>query len=74
MRVEDKNYQTIWIHPKNKNIIQIIDQRLLPFKFEIINLSTTAEIFSAIKNMQVRGAPLIGATGAMGMYFSEFRA
>ena len=71
MLVEDKNYQTIWIHPENKNVVQIIDQKLLPFKFEIIDLKTPDDIFFAIKEMQVRGDPLIGAAGAMGLYLDS---
>ena len=68
MLVNGKNYQTIWVHPDNKNIIQVIDQRKLPFEFQIVDLKTPADAFGAIKNMTVRGAPLIGVTGAFGIY------
>jgi methylthioribose-1-phosphate isomerase len=68
MQVEGKNYQTIWIHPKNNKIVQIINQKLLPFRFEIKDLATAEDVFLAIQEMEVRGAPLIGAAGAMGMY------
>jgi methylthioribose-1-phosphate isomerase len=68
MLVSGKNYQTIWVHPGNKKIIQVIDQRKLPFEFEIIDLITPSDAFDAIKNMTVRGAPLIGVTGAYGIY------
>jgi len=68
MQVNRKNYQTIWIHPDNKQIIQVIDQRKLPFEFQIIDLKTAVDAFEAIKNMTVRGAPLIGVTGAYGIY------
>jgi len=70
MKVEGKNYQSIWIHPSDRNIVQIIDQQLLPFNFKIINLTTPEEVFDAIKKMQVRGAPLVGAAGAMGIYLA----
>lgn len=70
MLVEGKNYTTIWLHPKNNKIVQIINQKLLPFKFEIKDLTTPQDIFSAIQDMEVRGAPLIGAAGAMGMYLA----
>jgi len=68
MRVNGKNHHTIWVHPDNKHVIQVIDQRKLPFEFQIIDLKTSADAFEAIKNMTVRGAPLIGVTGAYGIY------
>jgi len=68
MLVNGKNHHTIWVHPDNNHIIQVIDQRKLPFGFEIIDLHTEADAFEAIKNMTVRGAPLIGVTGAYGIY------
>ena len=68
MQVNGKNHQTIWVHPDNKHIIQVIDQRKLPFEFQIIDLKTPVDAFEAIKNMTVRGAPLIGVTGAYGIY------
>jgi len=68
MQVNGKNYHTIWVHPDNKLIIQVIDQRRLPFEFEVIDLHTEADAFEAIRNMTVRGAPLIGVTGAFGIY------
>jgi methylthioribose-1-phosphate isomerase len=68
MLVSGKNYQTIWVHPGNKEIVQVIDQRKLPFEFEIIDLITPSDAFEAINNMTVRGAPLIGVTGAYGIY------
>ena len=70
MNVHNKHYETIWLHPDNNVVVQIIDQRWLPFKFEIEDLKTCQDIFLAIKNMQVRGAPLIGATAAFGIYFA----
>lgn len=70
MQVNGKNYQTIWVHPDNKRIIQVIDQRRLPFEFQIIELKTPVDAFEAISNMTVRGAPLIGVTGAYGIYLS----
>jgi len=70
MLVNGKNYHTIWVHPDNKNIIQVIDQRKLPFEFQIIDLKTCVDAFEAIRNMTVRGAPLIGVTGAYGIYLS----
>ncbi len=62
MRINNKHYQSIWLKPEDPSIVQIIDQRLLPFEFKIINLKNIEDIFAAIKDMKVRGAPLIGAT------------
>jgi methylthioribose-1-phosphate isomerase len=70
MVVQGENYQTIWVHPENKSIIQVIDQRRLPFEFQVINLMKPADAYEAICNMTVRGAPLIGVTGAYGIYLS----
>ncbi len=68
MRVNGKNYHTIWVHPEDSRVIQVIDQRLLPFEFKTIDLETQVDAFEAIRNMTVRGAPLIGVTGAFGIY------
>ena len=68
MQVDGINFHTIWVDPDNKHIIQVIDQRKLPFEFRIIDLVTSLDVFEAIKNMTVRGAPLIGVTGAFGIY------
>ena len=68
MLVNNKNYHTIWIHPKNPQIVQVIDQRKLPFEFSIVDLVTIRDAFETIRNMTVRGAPLIGVTGAYGIY------
>lgn len=70
MRVNGSNYKTIWFDPDEKSV-KIIDQTLLPFQFKIISLKTFDDIANAIKTMQVRGAPLIGATAAYGMYFAS---
>ncbi len=68
MNINGKHFETIQIRNGEKPVIQIIDQRLLPFRFEIIDLHTVKEIYSAISEMMVRGAPLIGATAAAGMF------
>lgn len=70
MQAYGTNYHTIWVHPDNKHIIQIIDQRKLPFEFQVIDLKTSDDVFEAIQNMTVRGAPLIGVAGAYGIYLS----
>ena len=66
MKIEGKEYRTIWFDDKNK-IVKIIDQTKLPHKFIIKDLKTVKDAINAIKTMEVRGAPLIGATAAYGL-------
>ena len=67
MLVNDLDFTTIWVDEKNQKI-KIIDQRLLPHELNIVTLSTVKDVEFAIREMQVRGAPLIGVTAAFGMY------
>jgi methylthioribose-1-phosphate isomerase len=67
MKIEDKDYKTIWFE---NNIVKIIDQTKLPHIFLIKELKTCDDTVNAIKNMEVRGAPLIGATAAYGLVLS----
>ncbi len=70
MLVNDKHLTTIW-YEKKTDKVKIIDQRLIPFELKIIELNTVDEVCFAIKEMQVRGAPLIGVTAAYGMYIAS---
>jgi len=70
MKVKGNHFETIWIHADNPAIVQIIDQRFLPFEFRIEDLHTDEEMFVAIRDMHLRGAPLLGAAGALGMYLA----
>ncbi len=70
MKVNNQSYETIWLKPGDPRVIQIIDQRFLPFRFVIEDISSTEEMFHAIRDMHLRGAPLIGAAGAFGMYLA----
>jgi methylthioribose-1-phosphate isomerase len=70
MLVEGKNYQSIWLDEKDKSVVRVIDQQKLPFYFEIKELRSVEDIYNAIKEMTVRGAPLIGAAGAFGIYLA----
>lgn len=74
MQVNQKNYRTIWLNEENPAVISIIDQRFLPHRFVIENLSTVNAVISAIKDMQVRGAGLIGAAAGYGMYLAATEA
>ena len=67
MKIEGKDYKTIWFE---NNIVKIIDQTKLPHIFLINELKTCDDAVNAIKNMEVRGAPLIGATAAYGLVLS----
>jgi len=69
LKVKGKNYKSIWLD-KKKSIVVVIDQRQLPHQFKLLYLKNIKEIKKAIKEMVVRGAPLIGVTAAYGIYLS----
>ena len=60
MKIFSKNYQTIWVD-ENDGEVNIIDQTKLPHEFVIKRISDIDQMKNAIKTMEVRGAPLIGA-------------
>ena len=64
MKIEGKEYLTIWFE---NNVVKIINQTKLPHQFIIKELRTVKDAINAIKIMEVRGAPLIGATAAYGL-------
>ena len=66
MRIDGKPYRTIWVAEDGWGV-EIIDQTRLPHSFKIARLATLEDAVTAIKDMQVRGAPLIGATAAYGV-------
>ena len=66
MRINGTHYRTIWLN-KDGWSIDIIDQTKLPHQLVITNLKTLEDAARAIKDMLVRGAPLIGATAAYGL-------
>ena len=66
MHINGKAFRTIWFDEKDQ-AVKIIDQTKLPHKFEVKNLKTVKDAINAIKTMEVRGAPLIGATAAYGV-------
>jgi len=69
MNVDGKPLRPIWLN-ENPEIVNVIDQRYLPHKFTVLDLKTVDDTVYAIKEMVVRGAPLIGATGAYGVYLA----
>ena len=66
MLVNGINYRSIW-RDTSDGVVKIINQTVLPHKLEIKTIKNTSEAVDAIKNMEVRGAPLIGVTAAYGM-------
>ncbi len=63
MKVDGRDYRSIWFD-EARGRVRIIDQRWLPHEFRIVDLVTRADFTTAIRDMWVRGAPLIGATAA----------
>lgn len=59
-----KEYRAVWFE---KGRVKMIDQRVLPHHFEIVEFGHCADVAAAIKNMTIRGAPSIGAAAAYGM-------
>lgn len=74
MNVNGKHYRTIWVKEGDTGTIQIIDQRSLPHLFVIEDLKGVDDVATAIKDMHVRGAGLIGAAAGYGMYLAAREA
>lgn len=68
MKVAGQHYRTIW--EKDAETVTIIEQRKLPFRFETEDLTSVEQAATAIKDMHVRGAGLIGATAGYGMWLA----
>jgi methylthioribose-1-phosphate isomerase len=66
MRIDGLHYRTIWPAPDGAGI-EIIDQTALPHRFTTTHLRHWTEVANAIRDMKVRGAPLIGVAGAYGL-------
>lgn len=70
MKIKNEHYRTLWQQPADTNAarsVQIIDQTLLPFVFKRQTIANLDDMCHAIRSMQVRGAPLIGAAAAFGV-------
>ncbi len=74
MKVNGEHYRTIWISKDDPATVQAIDQSKLPHEFEIMCLRTVGDFITAIKDMRVRGAGLIGAAAGYGMYIAALTA
>lgn len=70
MLVNGKHYRTVWFE---RGKVRMINQLLLPHRFEIATLSKTDEVVRAIRSMMVRGAPAIGAAAAYGIALAAKR-
>jgi methylthioribose-1-phosphate isomerase len=74
MKVNGTHYRTIWLSADDPTTVEIIDQRQLPHRFVVVPLRSVEDSFTAIKDMLVRGAGLIGATAGYGMYLTALQA
>lgn len=70
MKVGERHYRSIWHDKTDRGSVHVIDQRRLPFAFEVMTLRSVNDVYDAIRDMAVRGAPLIGAAAAWGVYLS----
>jgi methylthioribose-1-phosphate isomerase len=69
MKIQGRDYHTLWELPDAAGI-EVIDQRTLPHRFTTATLRSADDAVVAIREMYVRGAPLIGATAAYGLYLA----
>ncbi len=66
MKIGGKHIRSVWLEPDGW-AVGIIDQTLLPHRFATLRLESLDDAAHAIRSMQTRGAPLIGAVAAFGM-------
>jgi len=66
MNIDGRAWRTIWLEEGGRSV-GVIDQTLLPHRFSTRSLTTLDQAAEAIATMVVRGAPLIGVTGAYGL-------
>ena len=74
MKVGGKHFRTIWRKPDDQRVVQLIDQRFLPHDFVIEEVRSVDQMATAIRDMHVRGAGLIGASAGYGMYLAALEA
>jgi methylthioribose-1-phosphate isomerase len=70
MKVGEQHYRTVWLKPGDPRVVQLIDQRFLPHRFVIEEVVSFSSMATAIAEMHVRGAGLIGAAAGYGMYLA----
>ena len=74
MKVNGQHFRTIWLKPDDEAVVQLIDQRFLPHRFVIEDVRSVEQMATAIREMHVRGAGLIGASAGYGMYLAAIEA
>ncbi len=74
MKVGGQHFRTIWLKAEDECVVQLIDQRFLPHRFVIEEVGTVEQMATAIREMHVRGAGLIGASAGYGMYLATTEA
>jgi methylthioribose-1-phosphate isomerase len=70
VKVGGRHFRTIWLKPGDECVVELIDQRFLPHQFVIEEVRTLEQMATAIREMHVRGAGLIGASAGYGMYLA----
>ncbi|MEP6955916.1 MAG: S-methyl-5-thioribose-1-phosphate isomerase [Chthoniobacterales bacterium] len=74
MKVAGQHFRTIWLDPEKPHLVQLIDQRFLPHEFVIEGVASVEQMATALREMHVRGAGLIGAAAGYGMYLAACAA
>jgi methylthioribose-1-phosphate isomerase len=74
VKVHGQHFRTIWLKPDDETIVQLIDQRFLPHQFVIEDVHDVREMATAICDMHIRGAGLIGASAGYGVYLATREA
>jgi methylthioribose-1-phosphate isomerase len=74
VKVGGKHFRTIWRKPGDERVVQLIDQRFLPHEFVIEDVRSLEQMATAIREMHVRGAGLIGASAGYAMYLAALKA
>ncbi len=67
MKIDGTPYRSVWVDEQDGWSVRILDQTRLPWSLDIVRLTDVAGVAHAIRSMQVRGAPLIGAVAAYGL-------
>ncbi len=67
MKIDGTPYRSVWVDQQDGWSVRILDQTRLPWSVDLLRLATLADAAHAIRSMQVRGAPLIGAVAAYGL-------
>ncbi|PIP54956.1 MAG: S-methyl-5-thioribose-1-phosphate isomerase [Bacteroidetes bacterium CG23_combo_of_CG06-09_8_20_14_all_32_9] len=73
MYVNGKHYYALWVDETN-NAVKIVNQLKIPYEFEICEITSYLELVNAIKDMHLRGAPLIGVAGAFAVWLASLEA